>query len=165
MDKLEKNTSWESCLKWRRSLRKEQKMCLEEISSIEESSTKQLLDQQETFSEELRQKEEQMKLQLPFNKEFSDSEEVTKFNQSLLTETRLWGGSSWTTLTFSVSASQLLSFPPTSSSNWLLILTWASLPTILLMYTSSLSLLFLLDHPTFLFHVFSHLMSGYLDSQ
>lgn len=72
MDKPEKNASGESCLTWRRSLRKEQKMRLEEISSVEESSTQQLLDQQETFSEELRQKEEQMKLQLPLNKEFSD---------------------------------------------------------------------------------------------
>lgn len=45
-----RNGSGESCLTRRRSLRKEQKMCLEKISSVEETSSKQLLDQRETFS-------------------------------------------------------------------------------------------------------------------
>lgn len=48
-------------------------MCLEKISSVEETSSRQLLDQRETFSEELRQKEEQTKLRLPVNKDSSES--------------------------------------------------------------------------------------------
>lgn len=75
-------------------------MCLGKISSREETSSKQLLDQQETFSEEPRQKEQQMKLQLPLNKDSLES--LRRWQSSAGAETRPWGGSSWTVVMFSV---------------------------------------------------------------
>eukprot|EP00066_Takifugu_rubripes_P019231 XP_011608497.1 PREDICTED: golgin subfamily A member 6-like protein 22 [Takifugu rubripes] len=64
---------------------KKQNICLQ-ISNSEETPRKQLLKLEKTFKEELKVKEEEMKLQLLWNRESfmqKRSEELTKFNREL----------------------------------------------------------------------------------
>lgn len=64
---------------------KKQNICLQ-VSNIEENPQKQMLKLEKIFKEELKVKEEEMKLQLLWNRESfmqKRSEELTKFNQEL----------------------------------------------------------------------------------